>query len=295
MKSAFLSPKGPWLLMLAALVFFVCIVAIEANAASWMSWTYAELELQALVVISFLLLLSHVVKVDVQIGDNPPNSPELHRQNLELQAMQHVVIAAVLNGNKQAGELARAAIDQLMGVGSLEYAKSKLDESIRTTGAIWPNLEAQQASTCTVNQACRNCPQQRFSSEQTPRAADTEAVIQSKGKTGQRVTPQDIEAAIAHEFYFSGDDGVKGAAGGVFGSYTRISADAIAPEQTMKLTTFCVLVLKNGFKVVGVSACADPSIYSAEEGYQWARKDAISKVWPLLGYDLRTKLASATA
>ena len=63
-----------------------------------------------------------------------------------------------------------------------------------------------------------------------------------------------------------------------------------APE-ALKLLTFCVLVLRNGFTVTGESACASPENFDAELGRKIARQNAVAKVWPLLGFRLRDKLA----
>lgn len=63
------------------------------------------------------------------------------------------------------------------------------------------------------------------------------------------------------------------------------------PEhESLRLLTFCVLVLQNGFTVTGESACASPENFDAEIGRKIARKDAVSKCWPLMGYELRSKL-----
>jgi hypothetical protein len=58
------------------------------------------------------------------------------------------------------------------------------------------------------------------------------------------------------------------------------------------LLTFCVLILRNGFTVTGESACASPENFDAELGRKIARQNAVAKVWPLMGYELRSKLAS---
>jgi hypothetical protein len=64
-----------------------------------------------------------------------------------------------------------------------------------------------------------------------------------------------------------------------------------APDsQAMHLLTFCVLELRNGFTVTGESACASPENFDAELGRKIARQNAVSKMWPLLGYHLRTML-----
>jgi hypothetical protein len=55
--------------------------------------------------------------------------------------------------------------------------------------------------------------------------------------------------------------------------------------------TICVLVLKNGFTVTGESACASPENFDATLGRVLARRHAEAKLWPLLGYELKSKLA----
>jgi len=99
--------------------------------------------------------------------------------------------------------------------------------------------------------------------------------------TAPRVTPADIEAQIVDERYFTAEDGVLGA---------HLHCMPPTISQPLKLLTFCVLVLRNGFTVTGESACASPELFSAELGRRIARQHAVEKVWPLLGYELRTKL-----
>ncbi|MBN0315192.1 hypothetical protein JTM73_33600, partial [Pseudomonas aeruginosa] len=60
---------------------------------------------------------------------------------------------------------------------------------------------------------------------------------------------------------------------------------------SLGLLTFCVLVLRNGFTVTGESACASPENFDAEIGRKIARQNAVTKIWPLMGYELRSKLA----
>ena len=112
-----------------------------------------------------------------------------------------------------------------------------------------------------------------------------EAQIQAKGLTAPRITPDDILANIASEHYFTAADGA------------RMSPHGNHPVQDMNtgvlgLLTFSVLVLKNGFTVTGESACASPENFDAEVGRKIARQNAVQKIWPLLGYELRTKLAA---
>lgn len=113
-----------------------------------------------------------------------------------------------------------------------------------------------------------------------------EQEIQAKGPTAPRITPEDLEANIASEHYFTARDGVDGAFAND-GSFVEP-----ANYTSLSLLTFCVLVLRNGFTVTGESACASPENFNAEIGRKIARQNAVNKVWPLLGYELRSKLAN---
>ena len=113
-----------------------------------------------------------------------------------------------------------------------------------------------------------------------------EQEIVAKGLTAPRVTPADIEANIASEHYFTAGDGVRGEGGD-----TR-KAEALGLPGSLDLLTFCVLVLRNGFTVTGESACASPENFDVGIGRKIARDNAINKVWPLMGYELRSKLAA---
>lgn len=69
------------------------------------------------------------------------------------------------------------------------------------------------------------------------------------------------------------------------------SVEFINPE-TDKLFTIAVVKLKNGFIATGESAAADPANFNAELGQKFAKEAALRKVWPLMGYALREKLAN---
>ena len=111
-----------------------------------------------------------------------------------------------------------------------------------------------------------------------------EQEIQAKGKIAARITPADIEANIASEHYFTAAEGA-------------MQAEGIGkPENVplaLHLLTFCVLLLRNGFTVTGESACASPENFDADIGKKIARANAVQKIWPLMGYELRSKLSSA--
>lgn len=113
--------------------------------------------------------------------------------------------------------------------------------------------------------------------------AQIEQEIQAKGKTAARITPADIEANIVSEHYFTAEDGI-------FGVIGREGMAMLECPESLSLLTFCVLVLRNGFTVTGESACASPENFDAEIGRKIARANAINKIWPLMGYELRSKL-----
>ena len=118
--------------------------------------------------------------------------------------------------------------------------------------------------------------------------------IQAKGKTATRVTPADIEANIAAEIYSTGLDCAAEAAGDARGVFNRIKPDVdlTVVNDSLRLLTFCVLVLRNGFTVTGESACASPENFDSEIGRKIARDNARNKIWALEGYLLREKLAA---
>lgn len=93
---------------------------------------------------------------------------------------------------------------------------------------------------------------------------EIEKVIQEKGLTAPRITPQRIEEVISNEQYH------------------------VFPGTTL---TICVLTLANGFTVTGESACASPENFDEELGKQIARSNAKQKIWALEGYALRERLS----
>lgn len=102
-----------------------------------------------------------------------------------------------------------------------------------------------------------------------------------------RVTLAGIEANIIHTNYFTAYDG---AAAGSVGLPGAVGVGQV-PE-SLRLITYCVLTLRNGFTVTGQSACADPKNFDYIIGRSIARGDAIRQVWPLMAYELRTKLSA---
>lgn len=121
-----------------------------------------------------------------------------------------------------------------------------------------------------------------------------EQEIQDKGLTAPRITPADIEANIRAEVYFTGQDGI----GNLNSPTIRVKSEYVEGERILApldLLTFCVLVLRNGFTVTGESACASPENFDAELGQKIARQNAVNKIWPLMGYELKSNLAKQPA
>lgn len=119
--------------------------------------------------------------------------------------------------------------------------------------------------------------------------------IAAKGLTAPRVTPVDIEASIESEHYFTAAHGAATApydAGFYKDVDQRGDVKNSDTPASLKLLTFCVLVLRNGFTVTGESACASPENFDAEIGRKIARQNAVGEIWPLLGFRLRDKLVA---
>ena len=129
---------------------------------------------------------------------------------------------------------------------------------------------------------------------QSPDTSDSaiEREIVAKGLTAPRVTPQDIEDNISSTHYFTAADGVAGAFTNAQVAQGRgVYPDEIGQLKTeLRLLTFCVLVLRNGFTVTGESACASPENFDADVGRKIARANAVNKIWPLMGYALKQRL-----
>lgn len=88
-----------------------------------------------------------------------------------------------------------------------------------------------------------------------------------------RVTLEDIKAAIKETYYETADVAV--------GAYRH-------PQ--LRTLTLCILVMRNGFTVIGKAAPADPERFDPALGQKFAYEDAVRQLWPLMGYALRSEL-----
>ena len=91
--------------------------------------------------------------------------------------------------------------------------------------------------------------------------------------THPRVTLDEIKNSIYSQHYISGAD--------------------ITLDGRCKELTICMLVMNNGFTVIGKAAPASPENFNSELGQKFAYEDAVRQIWPLMGYALRDKLAKA--
>lgn len=95
--------------------------------------------------------------------------------------------------------------------------------------------------------------------------------------THPRVTLYDIEGGIAEKHYTTGRE-------------AAYEGERLPSPHPLDTFTICMLVLKNGFVVVGTSAAASPENFNADLGKRIAYENALRQVWPLMGYELRQRL-----
>ena len=94
------------------------------------------------------------------------------------------------------------------------------------------------------------------------------------------VSKSSIEAKIRGVYFINAGEAIKTSNGG----YT----DRDLAE--LNLVTICIIIMQNGFKVEGTSACVDPKIYNEAIGQEEAYKNAFEKIWEKEGYLLKQKL-----
>jgi hypothetical protein len=103
-----------------------------------------------------------------------------------------------------------------------------------------------------------------------------------------RVSLADIEASIGARYHFTADKAVAKTSTGTYAGDFEVP---IAIE-ALQLLSICILVMRNGFTVIGKSAPASPENFNADLGKKFAYEDAIRQMWPLMGFALRDKLAA---
>ena len=71
----------------------------------------------------------------------------------------------------------------------------------------------------------------------------------------------------------------------------KIEAVEYTHSELLPTLTICVILLQNGFSLVGKSAPADPENFDAALGRQFAYEDALRQMWPLEAYLLREQMS----
>lgn len=100
-----------------------------------------------------------------------------------------------------------------------------------------------------------------------------------------RVTLGMIEGAVKERYHFTGAEAA---------TNVRLSnrMPPIEPDHPLQILSICLLVMDNGFTVIGKSAPASPANFDPELGHRFAYEDAIRQLWPLMGYALRDRLTN---
>lgn len=99
--------------------------------------------------------------------------------------------------------------------------------------------------------------------------------------THPRVSLADMEGKIARQLYFTAGE----AESAIYGTEQS--------DNPLDILTICILVMKNGFTIIGKSAPASPENFDPEKGRRFAYEDAIKQLWPMEGYALRERLSNA--
>lgn len=115
---------------------------------------------------------------------------------------------------------------------------------------------------------------------ESPTLKETDAYSAAKA-AAPRVSLAYMEALIAQEHYFTAGEAV-------------VALQQPTSPQ-LDLLTICILVMSNGFTLIGKSAPASPENFDAGKGKRFAYEDAIKQLWPLEGYLLRERLAPLVA
>ena len=97
--------------------------------------------------------------------------------------------------------------------------------------------------------------------------------------TVNQVTPDDVEEVISYCYYVTGYEALR-----------HCYFVNNEPRKDLESMTLCILVLSNGFIVVGKSACINPEAFDAEKGRELAYADARRQIYPLLGFLLKTDM-----
>lgn len=116
-----------------------------------------------------------------------------------------------------------------------------------------------------------------FEANGSLKASDAEAASHA---VAPRVTLADIEGAIAARYDIP--------------ACHAVGLDA-PRHKSLEVLSLCLLVMTNGFTIVGKSAPASPENFNADFGRKLAYEDCIRQLWPLMGFALRDRLSAQSA
>lgn len=108
---------------------------------------------------------------------------------------------------------------------------------------------------------------------------DAGDALAAKGAKAPRVTLDSMKKRVAREYYFTAGDAI-----------SKAGMPAGGPKDPLDVLTICVLVLDNGWTLLGKSAPASVENFDRDKGQQFAYEDALKQLWPLEGYLLRENL-----
>jgi hypothetical protein len=109
--------------------------------------------------------------------------------------------------------------------------------------------------------------------------------LSADGATAPRVSVQSMEDKIVSRYFVNAGDAVS--------AVTHVNQSDLYEDSPLHLMTLCLLVMRNGFVVVGKSAPASAANFDREKGETFAYEDAIRQLWPLEGYALREQLGAS--
>ena len=113
----------------------------------------------------------------------------------------------------------------------------------------------------------------------------TEATPEATPSNGApRISLADIESEISHVAYMNG--------GGFFKCADHVDhVTKILPVPgSLEVMTICMMILKNGFMVIGQAAPASLENYDQAHGRKLAYDKCIAQLFPILGYVLKEQL-----
>lgn len=97
------------------------------------------------------------------------------------------------------------------------------------------------------------------------------------GRTAPRVSLQDIQDAVSAVLFKTGEELAPSA-------WSGKELDAV------RGLTVAIVVLANGWTVIGKSAPVSLENFDADLGQKLAYEDAVNQVWPLMGFALKQQL-----